>query len=92
MLGEQAHEQLVGSQVSGVLELATLEPLLAYLEQAAACGLGQPARQHVVVGVGGGRSRIESHRVSLVTSGLLGRRGPIGLVNRMGRTSSPTPI
>ena len=84
MLREQVHEQLVGGQVAGVLELATLEPLLADLEQTAAGGLGQPARQHVVVGVGGGRSRIESHRISLVTSGLLGGRGPIGLVSRMG--------
>ena len=55
VLGEQLHEQLVGGQVAGVLELAALEPLLADLEQAAAGGLGQPARQHVVVGVGGGR-------------------------------------
>ena len=92
VLGEQLHEQVVGGEVAGVLQLAALEPLLADLEQAAAGSLGQPARQHVVVGVGGGRPRVEGHRLSLVTPGRPAADGPIGLVTCLSRTSSHTRI
>ena len=51
-VGEQLHQQLVGGQVAGVLELAALETLAAHLEQPLARDGRQPLGQHVVVGAG----------------------------------------
>jgi hypothetical protein len=49
MLGEQAHQQLVGGAVAGVLELLALQPLRPdHGEELAGHGRG-PGRESVVV-------------------------------------------
>ena len=71
MLGEQAHQEVVGGDVAGVLELLALQALLADLEQAGSGDGGEPGGEDVVVGGGlGGRGAgIEGHRVTLATAG-----------------------
>ena len=69
VLGQQPHQQLVGGGVAGVLELAPLEPLAADLEQPASGLLGQPGREHVVVGGGGWRAGGLRHPVTVLSTG-----------------------
>lgn len=69
VLGDQAHQQLVGGPVPGVLELLADQPLLADPEQQLTRHRGQPGRQDVVVGgrcVGRGAG-FESHPDTLAT-------------------------
>ena len=69
--GAQRHQQVVGGQVAGVLELLALEPLGADLGQQLAGHRGGPGREGVVVGAGGGRgdgkARVLAHDGNLLT-------------------------
>jgi hypothetical protein len=50
VLSQQCHQQVVGSLVTGVLELAADEPALSHLEQPLTGCRCQPRRQSMVVG------------------------------------------
>jgi hypothetical protein len=61
VLGEDLHEQLVGGEVAGVLELLALQTALAHLQQQVSGDRGRPRGEQVVVGqgLGGRRSGVE---------------------------------
>ena len=59
VLGQQAHQEVVGGLVARVLQLATRQPLLTDLDEPPAGGLGKPGGEDVVVGVLRRDTRIE---------------------------------